>query len=853
MSPTDPGRWHTLRPLLDELLELPAGEREAALDRLCGGDDGLRDELRTLLAADEAAERGSALERPADLIAQEWLREAGVERPTAAEADRWVGRTLGPYRIRRLLGEGGMGIVFEAEQDEPRRAVALKLVRGGAFLDDSRLRLFRREIEALARLQHPAIAPIHAAGRTDDGQHYFAMELVHGRPLDEYLRARLATAQDRSEREARLGLFLEVCDAIAYAHTRGVIHRDLKPSNVFVEDAGPATGSSGRRTRVKVLDFGLARITDGDVALSTHRSEPRAIEGTLPYMSPEQARGDAAAIDLRSDVYALGVLLYEMLTGERPYPIPRGALHEALRTILDAVPRRPSQVLPALRGDFDVILLKALEKDPSARYPNVFALADDVRRARDDQPIGARAPGTGEQLRRWARRHRTAAVFGAALATALVLGSVGTTVGMLRARAAEREARKLEAEAREEARTAESVSRYLVGLFEASDPDSAHPDAVAARRLLARGVQQLDSSLVDQPVVRGRLYQTLGLVHRNIGLYAQSRDLLTRAVEIRRATLGPRHLDVATSEYVLAGLLRRIGEYDEALQRYQTALDIRLAALGPDHRDVAGSYAGLANVHIERGEFATARPIAEKALATALRALGPEDPAVATYQYNLALLLRDLGDAHAARPLLERGLELQLRARGPEHPIVGDYRFVLGSVLARLGERDTAFAQMRRGLAIVAKGYGPEHAIVGESLGEFAAALQDAGLYEAARDTAARSAAVLTRAVGADYWRTAMARDQYALALRSLGRAREAVGISQASLRIIEAEFGATHEHTGAVVFHLAGHCEALGDTARARTLYARALPLLERKWGREHPDTRAAARGAATGSARGT
>ncbi len=337
MRDIDAARWARLRPLLDELLELDGPAREAALARLAAGDGTLHDDLAALLAADDAAARdeaAAAFARPVEQAARDWLGEA------AAEARPWVGREVGPFRILRALGEGGMGIVFEAEQSSPRRLVALKVVRGGAFLDEARLRLFRREIEALARLQHPAIAAIYEAGRTDDGQHYFAMERVHGTRLDEWVRGRPAPVTD-AERRVRASLFLDVCAAIAYAHQRGVIHRDLKPSNIMVEEVPAPVGDTA--VRAKVLDFGLARITDSDLALTSLRTSARAIEGTLPYMSPEQARGDGAAVDVRSDVYSLGVILYELLTGARPYDTSADSLPDAVRTITETPPRRPSQ------------------------------------------------------------------------------------------------------------------------------------------------------------------------------------------------------------------------------------------------------------------------------------------------------------------------------------------------------------------------------------------------------------------------------------------------------------------------------------------------------------------------------
>src|SRR5713226_390435 len=372
---------------------------------------------------------------------------------------------IGQYRIVRLLGAGGMGLVYEAEQQHPKRVVAVKVIRGGTFVDDHRVRLFQREAQALARLKHPAIAAIYESGRTEDGQHFFAMEIVRGQTLGARLARDSTLPLARAELRLRLALFGAICEAVHYAHQHGVIHRDLKPGNILVVGApGPET-SPFRAPPIKILDFGLARITEADLDVATLVTDAGRVEGSLPYMSPEQVRGNTDEIDLRSDVYSLGVILYEMIAGRVPIRVGGLPLYEATRAICEAPPPRLRGLVKSWKPDEDLetIVLKALEKEPARRYQSVAALGDDVARYVANQPILARAPSASYQIRKLVSRHHTAFGAGVALIVMVVAFAVAMALQARRvAQAAERATR--------EAESARKVSQFLVDLFQVSDP-----------------------------------------------------------------------------------------------------------------------------------------------------------------------------------------------------------------------------------------------------------------------------------------------------------------------------------------------------------------------------------------------
>jgi predicted Ser/Thr protein kinase len=402
--------YDRVQTLFDQAVVLPAQERAAFLEVACAGDAALRTEVESLLACDASFPEGAGdkdvLQSPlARVLGSTWVAPG----PGPGEWPLGPSRRVGRYRILGRIAEGGMGAVYEAEQDDPRRAVALKVIRPG-LASPALLARFRHESQILGRLHHPGIAQIYEAGVAEDGQPFFAMEFIRGRPLHEYARQQALPLRERLELLAR------VCDAVQHAHDQGVIHRDLKPANILVDESG----------QPKVLDFGVARATNADLLTGAGLTRTGQLLGTPNYMSPEQVAADPAAIDQRADVYALGVILFELLTHRLPYQLDNRPLAEVARLIQEQEPPRLGSINPELRGDVETIVAKALEKLPSRRYQSAAELAADLRRWLAREPIQARPPSALYQLRQFARRHK--ALVGGVLATvtALVLGLVGT-------------------------------------------------------------------------------------------------------------------------------------------------------------------------------------------------------------------------------------------------------------------------------------------------------------------------------------------------------------------------------------------------------------------------------------------
>jgi serine/threonine-protein kinase len=667
-----PERWRQLEEVFHAVAECAPGERPALLDRACAGDPQLRREVESLLA-----QEGHPF--IATLISE------ATESLAATQRHDLIGERIGAYRVISLIGEGGMGTVFRAVRDDDQylKQVAIKLVKPGmdtAFV----LNRFRYERQILANLEHPYIARLLEGGTTEDGLPYFVMEYVEGRPITRY------SAEAKLSLPQRLTLFRAVCEAVAYAHQNLVIHRDLKPSNILVTPEGVP----------KLLDFGIAKLLAPELLSETTERTLTAMRLMTPdYASPEQVRGEP--VTTATDVYSLGVVLYELLTGRRPYQFENFSASEIERVICQTEPEKPSAVAHGaaaklrwqLAGDLDNIVLMALRKEPERRYRSVEQFSEDIRRHLAGLPVLAREDRLGYRISKFVQRHKVGVSFAVALLVLLVAFAITMAIQATRI-ARERD------RANQKAATAEEVTRSLVGLFEIADPSEAKGSVITTREILDKGAERIVRELHDQPEVQARLMDTIGRLYGNLGLYDKAATLLEQALEIRQRTLGQEHLEVAESLTNLGVVLKDKGDLEAAEPMLRRALAIRQKLLGEAHLAVALSLNDLGLVLRDKGKPDEAEQLHREALAMRRKLGGEEHPDVAQSLNNLALVLRDKGQGDEAEPLYRKALALRRKLFGEEHPDVAISLNNLAGLLFGRGRYDEAEQLFRDALAV---------------------------------------------------------------------------------------------------------------------------------------------------------
>lgn len=733
--------------LLLEALEKTPSEWEEFLKSECD-DASLVQEALELLRNEDNME--SLMEQPAGEILRFTHSEMEAERgPGTAEAQP---EKIGPYTVVRSLGEGGMGQVFLAEQTEPvERQVALKLaLRSTAAGQEIRQR-FLLERKTLGRLAHPNIARLYEAGTTEDGRPFVAMELVQGSSITDYCNRRLLSIDDR------LRLFVEVCRGAQYAHQKQILHRDLKPANILVEEVDG-------KPLPKIIDFGIAK--DLDRHFNQTFITGNQLIGTPHYMSPEalepETRDD---LDTRADVYSLGVVLYELITGVRPFKTPPNNLPGLLREItVEKVPRPstrlgglerqeryrlasdrrcdPDSHLANLTGDLDWIVAKAMAFDRDDRYGSAAELADELERMLGHLPVLARPPSRIYRAKKTIRRHRLAVLLGTATAAGLVLATVLTSFALLHAREAEEQSRR-------DAEISDSSLEFVVDLFEAARPDEATDEEVTANDLLVEGVRRLRDAKL-QPLARARLLDTLGDVHSRLGLYPQARDLLAESLEIRRRELPAKAPETLSSLERLGNLERRSGRPEVA-----EPLLLEVLEAAEDPLLIANAYNSLGNLRWSQNRLDEAEELHQSALALRTEHLGPDHPDVAASHNNLGVLNYAARRYPEALPHLRRATELLESQHGPRHPRVADALGNMGITLQMLDQFAESEKVQRRALEIRRQTLGPEHPSTATSLHNLAFAIVNAGRYAEATQHLVQALEIRQRSLGEDHLETA--------------------------------------------------------------------------------------------------
>jgi tetratricopeptide (TPR) repeat protein len=731
-----------------------------------------------------------------------------------------------------------MGTVYEAEEDHPHRQVALKIIKPGAT-NASTLRRFEQEAEALGRLHHPGIAQIYFVGTDDRGfgpQPYFAMEFIEGDSLLQYA----LTRQPGTRRQ--LELIAEVCDAVHHAHQRGIIHRDIKPSNIIVDGSG----------HPKVLDFGLARVVDNEAQPTMHTKLGQLV-GTIAYMSPEQLSGDPLDVDIRSDVYQLGVILYQLLAGKLPYKSD-GSLPEALEAIDRHEPSRLGTVDRSYRGDIETIVAKALEKDKTRRYGSAAALGGDIRRYLKDEPIIARPPSTTYQLQKLARRHKALVAGVAAVFVVLVAGILTSTWQATRARRAERTAIEERDRAAEAEAIANSVNGFLQNdlLAQASANNQARPDTkpdpdLKVRTALDRAAARIAGKFDKTPLVEAAIRSTIGKTYQELGLYPDAEVHLSRALELQRRILGDGHATVSAAMNALATLYGTQGKYDRAEELFTKALATDRRVLGEQHAQTLTTARGLATVYMLQGKFAEAEPLLVASLDGRRKTLGERDPATLESMDGLASLYWRQGKYAQAEPIRATLLDLQRAVLGEEHPQTltsMNNLALLSSYQGKYAQAETLFldviAKMRRVL-------GEQHIETMISIGNLGIVYFRQNRYPEAEAQFTKALELKQRVLGEQHPETMTSMNNLAVFYRAAGKYELSESLYRTVVERQRKALGDAHPNVLLTMNGLAYLYSLQGKSAQAEDLYVRALTTQRRVLGNEHPDVATTAQNLAT------
>ena len=798
MLPITPERWRILSPYLDEGLELPPDRRPAWLAAIAARDPELAAQLQSMLAEQQQ-------------VQQERFLDRAVLAPEMVVRGTLAGQVVGAYRLASLIGQGGTGSVWLADRCDGRfeGRVAVKLLNL-SLLGRAGEERFKREGTILARFRHPNIAQLADAGVSPGGQPYLVLEHVDGQTIDAFCESRNLSI------EARLRLFLDVTDAVAHAHANLIVHRDIKPANVLVSHAG----------QVKLLDFGIAKLVEPDAGWeAVTREGSRAL--TPEYAAPEQLSG--GAVTTATDVYALGVLLYVLLTGQHPAGRALDSPATLVRAIVELDPPKPSDTVDGrlqrtLRGDLDTIVAKALKKNAAERYSSVTAFADDLRRYLRHEPISARADTVRYRVSTFARRHTR--VLAAAAAVALLIAAL--TVVYTLSLAAERD------RARREEAKAVKVSDLMMRLLTSADPYRATSADPTVRDLLDRGADQAVRELQGEPDVQAQMLTMIGRTYRRLGLYDRALPLLEQALASGERAFGTEHARIADTLHDLGVLYADRGDYAAAGRSLEQALGMRRRVLGPEHPEIAVTLAELGRVYQDQGFNDRAEPVHREALDLRRRVLGDNHRETPVSLSDVASVLRLKGDLDGAEVLLQQCLALNRQLRGETHPNTTMTQHDLALIAASRGDFRAAERSFRTVIQRQRETLGERHPVVAMMLNNLAFALSN-------QDRHREAAEVLDDALGIA--RTAFGPQHQLVAIYTINRAavsiaqgqadraepllRAALSVRGSAPKLVPSRRRLLPEHDWSV----AAVKSLLGEALVAQQRYAEAEPLLLEAW----------------------
>ena len=812
-----PEKWEKIKEILGAALEKEPSQRSAFLKEVCGADDSLRAEVDSLLSASDTSQG---------------LSEGALK--TIFTDPSLVSKTLGPYQLLQKLGEGGMGQVWLAEQTSPvRRRVALKFIKAGMY-DDSVLRRFQSERQSLAIMDHPAIAKVFDAGATPEGQPYFVMEFVQGLPITDYCDQKKLKLRDR------LSLFIRACEGVQHAHQKAIIHRDLKPANILVVevDGQPAP---------RIIDFGLAKPVTPYFSGESLNTQLGSLVGTPGYMSPEQADPGVLDVDTRTDVYSLGVILYELLTGSLPFDADRWKkqrLEDVLRQLREEDPPRPStkvsadrkssssraqargmapeQLASQLRGDLDWITMKAVEKDRARRYGTPSELAADLSRYLKNEPILARPASAGYRFRKYVRRHRVGVAVAAGLFL-LLTGFAALQAVQLRRTTRERD-------------RANRIADFMTNMFNVSSPSESRGNTITAREILDKASKDINTGLAKDPELQANMLDLMGRVYSHLGLYAKAQELLSPALEIRRRVLGSNDPDTLWSMVNLANALSDQAKFPEADKLYEEVIETGRRVGAPARRRVIAAMNNLALNLLDEGRVADAEKMQRDIVETQRRSLGPEAPDTLTATSNLALTVRSQAHFAEAVNLDRQVLEARRRTLGADHPdTLRSAANLALDLLDEQGHAAEAEQLIRPTLEAQRRIVGPEHPDTLVSMGAFSQALLQQNKLAEAEGVARQELEILRRTRGPEHPRTLHAMSNLAAMFDQEGNHTEAARQFRELWEIQRRVRGPEHPDTLLSQTNLAATLQGAEQLDEAEKLARDALAIERRMLGDEN------------------